>query len=69
MIEWWWLLIEAGVFIMFAVWNRGVSRTAALADALGDPRGAERELARRWKSDVRSVREVIMMVVHPDQPR
>jgi hypothetical protein len=51
MIEWWWLLVEGGVFLLLAVLNRGVARKAALLDALAEPERARAELAasERWK--------------------
>jgi hypothetical protein len=59
-IDWWWLLVEAAVFVAFGVWSRGATRAVALHIGATDPVAACRELNRRgydmeWK--LRQLRE------------
>ena len=49
MISWWWLVVEAALWILLLSFSVPSVRTMALLDALSDPVRARFEILRRWK--------------------
>jgi hypothetical protein len=47
MVDWWWLIAEAALFLIYGAWIRGATRATALFYALRNPEAARTELARR----------------------
>jgi hypothetical protein len=56
MISWWWLLVEAVLFVLLWAVDRGAARSCALSDALENPDAARAELVRRWCVDREALR-------------
>ena len=59
MISWWWLVVEGAVLVLLGAYNRGSTRTVAMMHALANPDDARSELARRFRTSMNSVDQVI----------